>query len=175
MAGRIRGYIACSLDGFIAGEGDDLSWLPQQHPPPSPGTLSWEDFMADMGALLMGRRTFDVVHAMDVDWPYTLPVLVATRRPLPSDAPEGVQAVAGTVEELLSRSLEVAAGADVYVDGGALLQQVMAEGRLEELVVTYVSTVLGSGVPLFAGPRRQLTVAKVVPYGDRMMQVTLTP
>ena len=28
MAGGVRVFIACSLDGFIAGPDDDLSWLP---------------------------------------------------------------------------------------------------------------------------------------------------
>ena len=39
---RVRVYIACSLDGLIAGKDDDLSWLPEDPPEedPEPGALS---------------------------------------------------------------------------------------------------------------------------------------
>lgn len=68
---KLRVYIATSLDGFIAGPDDDLSWLTGAEPgetpsaPPAPdpesGALSLEDFLAEVGCVLMGRRTFDVV------------------------------------------------------------------------------------------------------------------
>lgn len=176
--GRVRGYIASSIDGFIAGVDDDLSWLPDDVPEPDEGSgvVDYASFTADVGALLMGRRSFDVVHGMDVPWPYTDPVCVATHRPLPDDAPEGVIPVAGTIDELVDRALEVAAGRDVYVDGGDLLRQVLAAGRLDEIVITYISKVLGAGVPLFAGgAAAELRVVSAVPYGDSMAQLTLVP
>ena len=76
-ASLIRVYIACSLDGFIAGPGDDLSWLPGAQGGSSPepsevitddGALTFEDFITDVGALLMGRRTHDVVAGFGGDW-----------------------------------------------------------------------------------------------------------
>ena len=62
---RVRVFIACSLDGFIAGPNDDLSWLPQP-PEGSDDDYGWGDFIGSIGCLLMGRATYDVVAAMDV-------------------------------------------------------------------------------------------------------------
>jgi len=75
--GRVRVFIASSVDGFIAGPDDELDWLS--------GREGVEDtftpFMEGVGAMLMGRRTYDVVAGFDAPWPYgATPVLVATSR-----------------------------------------------------------------------------------------------
>ena len=78
--GRVRVFIACSLDGFIAAPGDDLSWLPQ--PREGEGDFGYSAFMSEVGALLMGRSTYDVVEKFP-EWGYGEKyVLVATHRPL---------------------------------------------------------------------------------------------
>lgn len=149
--GRIRAFCATSLDGFIAGEDDDLSWLP----PPDPGGSDhgFAAFLSRMGAMLMGRRTYDVVVGFDVPWPYgDLPVLVATHRPLVPAAPT-VRAVAGDVTAMVEEARRTAGARDVYVDGGDLLRRTLDAGLLDELTVTVVPMVLGRGIPLFAGVR----------------------
>ena len=50
--GRVRVFLALSLDGFIAGPGDDLSWLPTDGEP-GPGALTLDAFLADVGAILV--------------------------------------------------------------------------------------------------------------------------
>lgn len=148
----VRVYLAMSLDGFIAGEGNDLSWLPQEGPAePTGEALTYEAFMGQVGALLMGRTTFDVVRGFGGDWPYgETPVLVATRRPLPEDAPETVHSVSGEIEELLRTAAARAGGRDVYLDGGTLVRQALSAGLVDELVLTVVPEILGTGVALFA-------------------------
>jgi dihydrofolate reductase len=90
--GKVRVFIACSLDGFIAGPSDELEWLFDH----GDAEDTFGPFMAEVGALLMGRNTFDVVCAMDAPWAYgEVPVLVATSRPLPDDAPPTALAVGG--------------------------------------------------------------------------------
>jgi len=105
MRNRVCVFIASSVDGFIAGVDDDLSWLPaaetgeEENPHPSvgdPNALEYEEFIEGVGALLMGRRTYDVVRGFGIPWPYgDLPVLVATSRPLDTDPPPKVEAVDG--------------------------------------------------------------------------------
>lgn len=137
-----------SRDGFVAGPDDDLSWLPDGHADEDYG---YEAFMAAVGAILMGRRTHDVVAGFGVDWPYgDTPVLVATHRPLCSDEPS-VRAVSGTPTELVADAGAVAGDRDVYVDGGLLIQQVLDAGLLDEMIVTVIPVDLGKGVPLLAG------------------------
>ncbi len=178
MPGRIRVYIATSLDGFIAGPGNDLSWLPQDGDFEGGTTgVDYEDFMADVGALLMGRATYDVVLGFGVDWPYgDKPVLVATHRPLEPAAPT-VRAVSGSIDELLDEALQAARGKDVYVDGGTLIRQALDAGRIDELVISVAPVVLGSGHALFAGveQRTRFSIEHVGPYGGGMFQLVATP
>ncbi|MCZ7681731.1 MAG: hypothetical protein M5U28_24230 [Sandaracinaceae bacterium] len=62
MSARVRVFIACSLDGFIAGPNDDLSWLP---PPRGSGDdHGYGAFFAEVGALLMGRSTYEVAASL---------------------------------------------------------------------------------------------------------------
>lgn len=178
MSGRIRVYSAISLDGFLAGEGDDLSWMGVPDPDAilDEGVLDFEGFMSQVGVLLMGRRTYDVVRAMDVPWPYgDLPVLVATHRPLDEDRPPTVRRVRGSIDILCLMAQEVAGEADVYLDGGALISQALEARLVDELVLTLVPTLLGRGVPLFAGDRHQhLRILHQGRYG-RMLQLVLSP
>ncbi len=145
MAGRVRVFIACSLDGFIAGEGDDLSWLPA-----SPEDHGYDAFMADIGALLIGRGTFDVASGFD-PWPYgDRPVLVATTRSLVVPGPT-VREVSGPIAELVAEARHAAGERDVYLDGGNLIRQALDADLIDELTVTFIPVVLGAGHPLFAG------------------------
>ncbi len=148
---RVRVYVACSLDGFIAGPGDDLSFLPGPDvDAPDPGeALQFPDFMAQIGAMLMGRRTYDIVTGMGVPWPYgEVPVLVATSRPLEPVAPT-VRAVHGPIDQLVDQAIASAVGGDVYLDGGALVQSALNAGRVDEICLSVVPVLLGAGVRLF--------------------------
>lgn len=111
MKNRVRVFIAASVDGFIAGVNDDLSWLPgpesgEEEALPSSGcdpeAIEFGEFFEGIGALLMGRRTYDVVRGFDGPWPYgDTPVLVAKRRPLDADRPKTVTAVGGPIVDVI--------------------------------------------------------------------------
>lgn len=155
---RILVYIASSLDGFIAGPGDDLTWLDAPGGlgggEPDPGALHYEPFMQGIGCMLMGRRTYDVVRGFDIPWPFAdRTVLVATRRPLDEDAPAGVRAVSGAIEEVIREAKAAAGGKDVYLDGGDLIRQAAEAGLIDEITLTLAPVALGTGLPLFAGMR----------------------
>ena len=156
MAGRVHVYCGCSLDGFIAGVDDDLTWLPD---PPDGGDGGFGTFVAGMGAILMGRRTYDVVADFPAaTWLYgDVPVLVATHRSLRSIRAT-VRAVQGSIDQLVGEAKEVADGRGVYVDGGILIRQALDAGLVDEVTATIVPAIIGRGVPLFAGAshRREL-------------------
>lgn len=150
--GKIRVFIACSLDGFIAGPSDELDWLPTDGEGMED---TFTPFFQGVGAMLMGRRTFDVVEKMGGPWPYgEMPVLVATTRPLRTDLPT-VRRVEGPIDELVAEARTVAGDKDVYVDGGALIRSALDAGLIDEMTVTVVPTILGAGLPLFAGAARR--------------------
>lgn len=152
---RVRVYLGCSLDGCIAGPDNDLSFLhapgPEGAPPAADGSLGYEAFMAQVGAMLMGRTTYDTVAGMGIPWPYgETPVLVATTRPL-ADAPPTVRAVSGEIADLVAQARTTAGDRDVYLDGGALVRSALSAGLVDELTLTMLPIVLGRGVRLFDG------------------------
>lgn len=184
----MRAYIASSIDGFIAGPRDDIDWLEAPRPAWAPmaagpwgdhpaDALGYDGFIADVGAMLMGRRSYDVVAGMGVEWPYgDLPIIVATGRPL-GGAPATVTTASAPIANLVSEAQNAAGGKDVYIDGGSIIRQALDAELIDELIVTLHPTVLGSGHPLFAGAehRHHITVTDVRRYGDGMVQVTLVP
>jgi dihydrofolate reductase len=154
---RYRYYTATTLDGFIADEHDSLAWLlvqDQDESPDAPG--SYERFISDVGALVMGATTYawvgDHVRETGEAWPYDLPCFVFTHRSFEPLA-DGVTFVAG--EPGVHRStIEAAAGEkDVWVVGGGALAADFADaGLLHEVVLSIAPVTLGAGRPLF--PRR---------------------
>lgn len=185
MTSRVRVYLASSFDGFIAGPDDDLSWLtgtpdgpPLDEPSVSdPGALELDDFLKSVGAMLMGRRTYDVVRGMGIEWPYgELPVLVATHRPLDSAAPT-VRAVTGDIHELIDEARQAAGTEDVYLDGGIMVRQALDAGLVDHLVITLIPIVLGAGHALFAGvkERHRLEIEGSYRYQGKALQVHMRP
>ena len=172
MTGTARVFIACSLDGFVAGPEDDLSWLPA---PVAGEDYGYAEFMAGTAAILMGRRTYDVAAAF-ADWPYgDTPVFVATSRPIDPVAPT-VRAVHGSPAELLAAVRAETAGG-IYLDGGSLIRACLDAGLIDELTVTVVPVVLGDGTPLFAGvaaPHR-LALESATPYPNGLVQLRYRP
>lgn len=149
-------YIAVSLDGFIARRDGSLDWLPQ------PGDASTGDggpgedygyaaFMASVDALVMGRGTYDFVRTVE-PWPYAKPVVVLSSGPLeiPTHLAERVTWMSGTPQEIV-QALAARGAQHLYIDGGKTIQRFLADGRIDELVITRIPVLIGDGLPLF-GP-----------------------
>ena len=174
---RVRVYLGCSLDGCIAGPEHDLSFLTEHAPEPGAepaGGLGFEAFLGQVGALLMGRRTYQVVVDFDA-WPYGVrPVLVATHHALPPPPQGGIaRAVQGPIAALVAEAKAAARGKDVYLDGGDLVRQGLDAGLVDELCLTFLPVILGRGVRLWEGlqNRSDLVFETPVMHGA-MAQVT---
>lgn len=164
-------FIACSIDGFIAGPDDDLSWLPE----PTQDDHGFGEFFADIGALLMGRRTYEVLEGFDGPWPYEdRPVLVATHRPMSPSQPT-IRPVEGDITALVEQAREAAGDRDVYLDGGVLIRQGLDARLVDEITLTLVPVILGQGAALFTGAqRRSLELVSSKTSGD-LLQIVLRP
>ncbi|MBX7084214.1 MAG: dihydrofolate reductase family protein [Nannocystaceae bacterium] len=173
---RVRVYLGCSLDGCIAGPDHDLSFLSEHAPAGEPhGGLGFEAFLSQIGALLMGRRTYQVLLDYDA-WHYgDRPVLVATHHPLPP-APQGgdARAVQGPIAALVDAAKAAAGGKDVYLDGGDVVRQGLDAGLVDELCLTLLPVVLGRGIRLWEGlaATHALAFDPPVMHGGTMVQLT---
>ncbi len=153
-------YTATTLDGFIADPDNSLEWLftrqRDEH-----GPLSYEKFIAEVGALAMGSTTYEWIldhefagkDPADWKWPYDIPCWVFTHRQLrvvPGAAIEFTSADIATVHEAM---VAAARGRNVWiVGGGDLAGQFADAGLLDEVLVTIAPVTLGGGAPLL--PRR---------------------
>jgi len=153
---KTRVFVGASLDGFIAGPNDELDWLSGGDAQgQGEAQKSFASFFAEIGAVLMGRRTYDVVCGFQGPWPYgETPMLIATSRSLEAKRPS-VRAVSGSIAELVERAKQAAGDRHVYVDGGKLIRSALDAGLIDEITVTIVPVVLGAGIPLFAGATRR--------------------
>jgi dihydrofolate reductase len=139
-------FLGMSLDGFIAGPKDELDWLERGGGPPE--DHGFDPFFASVEALLIGRRTWEVVNGFP-EWPYReKPVNVLTHRP--GDGRHGERFVAGTPAAVLER-LGAEGLRRVYVDGGQVVSQFLAAGLLDELTVSVLPVVIWKGIRLFSG------------------------
>jgi dihydrofolate reductase len=116
-----------------------------------------------IGAVVMGRNMFGPVRGPwgAEDWrgwwgdepPFHVPVFVLThhlRGPLEMEGGTVFHFVNDGIEDAIERAKEAARDLDVSIGGGAsTLQQAIAAGRLDELVVHQVPVLLGGGSRLF--------------------------
>ncbi len=165
---KVRLYMSMSLDGFIAGPGDDHAhglgvggarlhdWLtqggvdPASHRPVGPGPhRTVFDEMTATGAVIVGRRTFDFADGWDGDHHDGVPVLV-----LPGKAPDGpapgcARYVTDGVESCVTQAKAAAGGRDIMVHGAATTQACLKAGLLDEMELQVMPVLLGQGRRLF--------------------------
>ena len=154
---KVSVFIGTSVDGFIARSNGDLDFLPPGGGEPH----GYDEFIATVDALVIGRKTFETVLAFDT-WPYgKKAVFVLSTRPL-ARAPVGavVERMSGAPAEIVS---ELAARGirHAYVDGGMTIQRFLHAGLIQRLIVTRVPVLIGAGIPLFGALPRDIILKHV--------------
>jgi dihydrofolate reductase len=141
---RLSVFIASSLDGYIATSDGSLAWL--EEAASSDEDYGYESFLESVDALAMGRGTYDHISHLE-PLPFGgRPVFVFTHHP--PRRRDGATFWQESARTALERWKGMGYGR-VYVDGGALISSFLAEGLIDDLVLTKVPVLLGSGLPLF--------------------------
>ena len=151
-------FVGASVDGFIARKNDDLDFLPEGGGEPH----GYDEFMATVDAVVIGRKTFEKVLALG-PWPYgDKRVVVLSSRPLDLSAAVGgnVEQMAGPPAEIVSR-LAASGARHLYVDGGITIQEFLRAGLIERLIITRVPVLIGDGIPLFGSLPRDIRLRHV--------------
>jgi dihydrofolate reductase len=151
-------FVGTSLDGFIARPNGDFDFLPTGGGEPH----GYDEFMATVDALVIGRKTFETVLSFDT-WPYACkPVVVLSTRPLASTPPGAlVEQMAGPPADIVSQLAARGVG-HIYVDGGITIQRFLQAGLIDRLIITRVPVLIGVGIPLFGALQRDITLRHVV-------------
>jgi len=158
-------FMSMSLDGFIAGPGDNAEhglgiggerlhdWLGEWtgthegfHPPGKSQTVY--DELMKTGAVVVGRRTFDYAGHWNGDH-HGVPIFVPTRGTPPAPQSHWVHYVTDGVESAMRQAKDAAGDAGVLVHGADLAQSCLRAGLIDELEISLVPVLLGDGRRLF--------------------------
>jgi dihydrofolate reductase len=144
---RIVGYIATSLDGFIADPEESLDWL-TEGADMELGEHHYDLFIKRIRTVVMGRTTYDWMIRSGAQWPYRQQrAIVVTSRPI--EAPPVPLETRTDVDALIAE-LRALTDGDVWMLGGGRLQMAFLErGALDEIEVYVASALIGGGFPLF--------------------------
>ena len=167
--GTIVAGFSMSLDGFIAGPGDDVSrlfaWmaLGDTDLEVSSGDTDFElqmsaqdaenyqEQMRQTGAIVSGRRMFDVAGAWGGKHPMGVPVVVVTHTVPQEWDYEGspFTFITDGVESAIEKAREIAGDKSIGVGGAEITRQCLKLGLLDEIGIDLVPVLLGQGVRLF--------------------------
>lgn len=140
-------YVGTSLDGFIARQDGDIGWLVKFQN--KDVYDSYGEFMNRIDAIVTGRGTYEKVISFP-EWPYDKKVFVlsTTLKQIPATLKEKVIILSMKPKELLNH-LSNEGFSNIYIDGGKVIQSFLKEDLIDELIVTRVPVLIGSGIPLF--------------------------
>jgi len=137
-------FIATSLDGYIARPDGSIDWLTERGE--QAGDTGYDEFMAPIDTVVLGRNTFEKVLTFDF-WPYEGKHVEVLSTTLDQGVDERV-IVHRTLDGLLE-TLDDRGARRLYVDGGAVIRTFLRANLLNELTITTAPVLLGAGLPLF--------------------------
>src|SRR3712207_1033488 len=151
MSGKVVVNRCMSLDGFIAGPGDSMDWSDDRTLADFVAPDDVAEIAAATGAMLVGRRTWEVGARMAAekpdsgDYPFTGPMFLLTHRPLDQPNPD-VTILTGDIGEAVATALAAAGDKDLEVLGADVAGQCLERGLVDEILVYVLPVLLGDGV-----------------------------
>jgi len=164
---KVVALMSMSLDGYVADANDGVAevfdWYfsgDVEIPTGStdftfhvsaPSADHLRGLMAEAGAFLTGRRTFEVADGWGGQHPWDVPAFVVTHH-VPDGWPRRgstVQFVTDGIEAAVARAKSAASPKSVFVHGAQTIQQCLDAGLLDEIGIDVAAVLLGAGVRLF--------------------------
>lgn len=163
-------YIATSLDGYIARQDGDITWL-------SAVEREGEDygyaaFMEQVDTVVIGRKTYDKVLEMGMDSPYPGKKLYVLSRDNQTEH-ERVEYYQGGIPDLIA-SIRAEEGLKIYCDGGAeAIRQFVRNDLIDRYIISVIPILLGDGIRLFQQglPNLDLKQIRAQSYPSGLVQL----
>ena len=164
---KVLTHMCMSLDGFVAqpddqpGELFDWYWGGDVVVPSAQEGMTFavdeasapmlRELTSGCGALVVGRRLFDQTDGWGDQHPAGAPVVVVSHRPPPSDAAQRFTRTTftGSVEEGIAAAVAIAGDRFVTIASADIIQQAVNLGLVDELCVSVVPVLFGSGIRHF--------------------------
>jgi dihydrofolate reductase len=165
---KLIAIMSMSLDGFVADRNDGVAevfdWYmssgnveidtggsdPMTFHVSQPSADHVRGLIADLGAVLTGRRTFDKAEGWGGNHAWGPAFVVTHKVPAGWPRPNStVHFVTDGIESAVKQAKTAAAGKSVGVHGADTIQQLLNAGLLDEISVDIAAVFLGSGIRLF--------------------------
>jgi dihydrofolate reductase len=163
---KVFTHMTMSLDGFIADPNDGIEDLFDWYdagdvsvPSANEGVslnvdeasaAMLRDLIESAGALVSGRRLFDITDGWGDSHPMGVPVVVVTHHP-PEAADRWPRTTfVGDVGAAIAAAREIAGDKDVIIASASVAQQALTLGLVDEVCVSLAPVLLGEGIPYFA-------------------------
>jgi dihydrofolate reductase len=166
---KVVALMSMSLDGYVADENGGVTevfdWyysgdvevptasatsdMTFRVSPPSAEHLT--GLVAEIGAMLTGRRTFEAADGWGGQHPWDVPAFIVTHH-VPDGWPRPgstIQFVTDGIESAVARARSAAGPKSVGVHGAQTIQQCLDAGLLDEIHIDLAAVLLGAGVRLF--------------------------
>ena len=188
--GKVMTHMTMSLDGFIADPKDQVGELFDWYEAgdetvPNPNeTVSFQvddasaqvlqELTGNCGALVAGRRLFDIADGWGDKHPAGAPVVVVTHR-APEDAATRwpTTTFVDGVDAAISRARQIAGDQDVTIASPSIIREALDLGLVDEVCVSLVPVLFGEGIPYFTKLDRghQLLDDPIVVQGRRALHL----
>ena len=153
-SGKVVVNRTMSVDGFTAGPGDAMDWIFDFM---APIEEEFPEIMAATGAMLIGRRTYEVGKRMAANRSEVTPAydggaeFVLTHEP-PDPPDPGVTFLSGDIGEAVATALRAAGGKNLEILGADVAGQCLRRGLVDEILVYVLPVLLGDGTHFFSSP-----------------------
>jgi dihydrofolate reductase len=151
-------YIAASLDGFISGPKNNLSFLDTVEKDGQ--DYGYSEFIKNVDTVIMGRKTYDwVMKQVDVFPHADKDTYIITRNKKPDEG--RIRFFNGNIKELIMQ-LKRVEGKNIFCDGGAeIVNLLLKENLIDEFIISIIPVLLGEGTRLFKDDNK-LTNLKLI-------------
>lgn len=164
---RVLTHMCMSLDGFVAQPDDnpaelfDWYWNGDVVVPSAQEGMTFSvdtasaamlrELTSGCGAIIAGRRLFDMTDGWGDNHPAGAPVVVVTHRAPPDDADRRFPRTTftGSVEEAVAAAKEIAGDRFVTIASADIIQQALGLGLVDELCISQVPVLFGTGIRYF--------------------------
>ncbi|HLP71685.1 MAG TPA: dihydrofolate reductase family protein [Bacteroidales bacterium] len=164
-------FIAASLDGYIATQDEDLSFLSIVDMEGE--DYGYEEFIRTVDTVIMGRKTYDWIMNELNEYPHPDKdsyIITRTSRP----DMDRVKFYTGSLNDLIRHLKLNDEGKNIFIDGGAeVIDVLLKENLIDEFIISIIPILLGDGIRLFKDgrPESRLKLMHSECYGTGLVQL----
>ncbi|HLC59934.1 MAG TPA: dihydrofolate reductase family protein [Candidatus Nanoarchaeia archaeon] len=143
---KIKLFIACSLDGFIARVDGGIDWL-------FTGDYGYKEFYDSIDTVLMGRKTYELALKLGETYKDKKAVVFTTKENLKKSS--NIEFISDVIS--FTKKLKNLKGKDIWlVGGGEIVSLLLNNNLIDEMIIFMHPIILGKGIPLFKSIKKEI-------------------